>query len=209
LAGGCAFERVGAALEDDGGGAIVSDAVPEDGFEEAEVGSIVNAVLEGHIEGIVLALLSPDLSDIASPREESIAVLVEGDGHDPVSEEERILHSIPVVHINVNVQHSRVISQQLDDRQHNVIDVTKPTPFALCTKQNKTNGEANGSNQSLINFNGLININKRREEKRREEKREEKRREEKRREEKREEKRIEAKQVAPPKGDWGLGVLLA
>lgn len=41
--------------------------------------------------------------------EEVVAVLVEGDSHDPVCEVERLLNSIAVVNINVKVQHTWMI----------------------------------------------------------------------------------------------------
>ena len=48
-----AAERVGAALEDDRAGAVGLDAGADDVLEELDVGVVVDAVVEGHVEGVV------------------------------------------------------------------------------------------------------------------------------------------------------------
>ena len=40
-------------------------------------------------------------------------VLVEGDGHDPVGGEERLLHPVAVVDVDVDVQHARMMLEEL------------------------------------------------------------------------------------------------
>jgi len=52
-------------------------------------------------------------------------VLVEGHGHDTVSGEECLLHAVPMVYVDVNVQHAVVVLEQLQDGQHNVVDVAE------------------------------------------------------------------------------------
>ena len=42
-------------------------------------------------------------------REEVVAILVEGDSHDPVSQVERLLHAVTMMNVDINVQHTRVI----------------------------------------------------------------------------------------------------
>ena len=41
--------------------------------------------------------------------EEVVAIFMEGDGHDAVSEVERLLDTIAVVNVDVDVQHTRVV----------------------------------------------------------------------------------------------------
>lgn len=50
-----AAERVGAALQDDGGGAEAGDGGFNDGFEEGDVGLVVDPILERDVEGEVFA----------------------------------------------------------------------------------------------------------------------------------------------------------
>ena len=40
-------------------------------------------------------------------------VLVEGDGHDPVRGEERLLHPVAVMDVDVDIQHTRVMLEEL------------------------------------------------------------------------------------------------
>lgn len=47
------------------------------------------------------------------------------DGHDPIGEIKRFLHSITMMNIDVDIQHARVILQELQDAYHNVIYVAK------------------------------------------------------------------------------------
>ena len=66
-----------------------------------------------------------DAVQIARPREEVVPILVERHRHDPVGSQKRFLHSITMVDVNVNIQHPVVILQQLQNGQHNVIDITE------------------------------------------------------------------------------------
>ena len=43
----------------------------------------------------------------------------------PVCKVESFFHAIPMMNININVQDSRVVLQQLQNSQHQVIDITK------------------------------------------------------------------------------------
>ncbi len=52
-------------------------------------------------------------------------LLVKGDGHDSIREIEGLLDAIPMVDVNVDVQHSRMHLEQLQDANDNVIDVAE------------------------------------------------------------------------------------
>ena len=67
---------------------------------------------------------------ISSARE-VLAVLVEGDGHDPVRGVEGLLHAVPVVDVDVDVEHSLVVLQELEDGQHDVVDVAEARGLRL------------------------------------------------------------------------------
>ena len=66
---------------------------------------------------------------IAAPaaRVRPIAVLVERHRHHSIGRIERLLHAIAMEHIDVDIQHPRVITQQLQDREHCVVDVAVAT----------------------------------------------------------------------------------
>jgi hypothetical protein len=56
---------------------------------------------------------------------------VEGAGHDPISQVKSFLNAITMMNVNVYVQHSWMVFQQLQDRHHNVIDITEATGLKL------------------------------------------------------------------------------
>ena len=49
--------------------------------------------------------------------------------HDAVGEVERLLHAVPVVDVDVYVQHPVVQLQELQDGEHNVVDVAEAGSF--------------------------------------------------------------------------------
>ena len=51
-----------------------------------------------------------------------VSVLVEGDRHDSVCEVECLLHSVAVVDVDVDVQHSGVNLEELQDCDDDVVD---------------------------------------------------------------------------------------
>jgi hypothetical protein len=51
--------------------------------------------------------------------------------HDPVGEVEGLLDAVPVVDVDVDVQHARVHLEQLQDGQHDVVHVAEARGLAL------------------------------------------------------------------------------
>ena len=60
-----------------------------------------------------LKIVLTDLKKISGARKEVLPVLVEAESHDPVSEIESFLDTVAVVYININVENSRIVTQQL------------------------------------------------------------------------------------------------
>ena len=84
-----AAEGVGAALEDDGGGPVRGDARADDVLEEGDVHFVLDAIVQGDIEGVAGArgcrVRRPDRVEGTRAGEEVLAVvLVEGEGEDAV-----------------------------------------------------------------------------------------------------------------------------
>ena len=65
-----------------------------------------------------------------SPRE-VVLKFMEGAGHNPISQVESLLNSIPMMDINVNIEHPLVGLQQLQDGQHTIVDVAKTRSLGL------------------------------------------------------------------------------
>ena len=56
---------------------------------------------------------------------------MERDCHDPVCGVERLLDSVPMVDVNVNVQDSLVILEEFKDGKDDVVDIAEARCFAL------------------------------------------------------------------------------
>ena len=52
-------------------------------------------------------------------------------GHDAVGGVEGLLHAVAVVNVDVDVQHTLVVLEQLQDGQHDVVDITEAGSLAV------------------------------------------------------------------------------
>lgn len=159
--------QASARLSDEHKVSLQSANLGHDGFEELLVGLIVDAVVQGDVERVVLARQVPDV--LQMPRAwEIIPKLVEGHlrhspalsqpasrpgasrvqgcctnwrisppgasfthRHHAISGIERLLHAVPVVDVNVEVEHAAVVLEQLQDGQHDVVHVTESRRLGL------------------------------------------------------------------------------
>ncbi|GIX63441.1 thioredoxin, putative [Babesia caballi] len=119
-----ARQAVGAALEHDGARVVDLDALPDDDLEEVGEAVVVHAVVQRHVHAVVLARRDADVGHVARAREE-VAELVEADGHDAVRDVKGLLDAVAVVHVDVNVHDARVVLEQLQDAQHDVVEVAE------------------------------------------------------------------------------------
>lgn len=124
-------EAVGAELHDYCAWAVFLHDGVHDLDEEAVVGLVVDADAQGDVQGVVFSWALADGVAAAGSREEVIPVLMERHSHDPIRQEERLLHPIPMMHINIQIQHPRMEPQQLQYRQHNIIRIAEPTGLTL------------------------------------------------------------------------------
>ena len=56
---------------------------------------------------------------------------MEGDGHDPVGGVEGLLDAVPVVDVDVDVEDPLVVLEQLEDGQHDVVDVAETRGLSI------------------------------------------------------------------------------
>lgn len=82
-------------------------------LEHLEVGGVVDALLEGDVDGVVAAALGAQLIHVTRAGKEVVAVLVERHRHHPVRQVERLLDAVAMVDVDVNVEHSRVVLEEL------------------------------------------------------------------------------------------------
>ena len=131
-----AAEGVGAALEDDGGRVVRGDAGADDGFEERDVVGVFDAVVEGHVEGVVGARVErvggTGGGERAGAGEEVVfVVFVEGERHDAVAGPECLLDTVAVVDVDVDVEDPGVVAEELEDAEHDVVDVAEAGCFGF------------------------------------------------------------------------------
>ena len=67
---------------------------------------------ERNINGVEFALLGACLKHITGARKKVVAKLVEAGSHNTVSGVEGLLDTVAMVHVNVNVEHSRMVSTE-------------------------------------------------------------------------------------------------
>ncbi len=144
-----AGQRVGAALQGDGGRPVALVDGANDVLEEGLVLFVRDAVLQRHVDGVVgprvvLVLGAVVLEPARAGKELVRLVLVERDRHDAVGGEEGLLDAVAVMDVNINVQHARVDAQQLQDGEHNVVDVAEARrlgPFGVMQPAAPGNGD--------------------------------------------------------------------
>jgi hypothetical protein len=125
-----ARERVCPALEDDGARAVNLHDLPDDRLEDALLAHVVDAVVEGEVDGVVLPRARADVAERARPGEK-VAELVKRDAHDAVRREEGLLDAVAVVDVDVDLEHARVVLEELEDAEDDVIDVAEAGGFRL------------------------------------------------------------------------------
>mmetsp|Transcript_21402 Transcript_21402/g.36494 ORF Transcript_21402/g.36494 Transcript_21402/m.36494 type:complete len:229 (-) Transcript_21402:576-1262(-) len=118
-------QAVRAALQHDGPWLVGLHDLVHDGFEKKHIGLVVHAILQGYVHTVVLSRPHTDVSDVSTAWEKIVPMLVEGNRHHSICGEEGLLHPVPMVHININVEHSVVILEKLQDREHHVIHVAE------------------------------------------------------------------------------------
>lgn len=111
-------EAVCAALEHDRGRVEGLDGGLDHVLEEVRVAFVVDAVVERHVDCIVLARIvgvdGPRGLEGSRAREKYFSIVfVEGDAHDPVGAPERLFDSIAMMHVDVDIEHARVVAEEL------------------------------------------------------------------------------------------------
>lgn len=83
------------------------------------VALIVDPVPQWHVDRISFAFSNTIVPHLSRPREE-LPILVETTSHDSIRQVKRLLDSISVVHVNVDIEDSLMIPQELQDAENDV-----------------------------------------------------------------------------------------
>ena len=91
---------------------------------------IVHAIFQRHVYRVTFSFSVASI--ILCPCSwKEFAKFVEAASHNPIRRVERLLNTVTVVAIDVDIQDTRISSQKLQDTEDNVIDVAEPGCFAL------------------------------------------------------------------------------
>jgi hypothetical protein len=124
----------------------------DDGSEYRGIRFVVDAIFKGNVGGVtslmanrmvLLATADADVVEISCAWEETFSKFVEGDGHYAIGGikcpvislfiGKSLFNTITMVNVDVNIQNTTMIFQQLENCKDNVIHITKPRrSIALC-----------------------------------------------------------------------------
>lgn len=131
-----AAKGIGAALEDYSRRSVMLNAWPDNVAEEADIVVVFDAVVERDVERMMRAGVErverTGRGQRACAGEEAVfVVFVEGEGHDAVGGPEGLLDAVAVVDVDVDVQDARVVAQELQDGEDDVVDVAEARGFGF------------------------------------------------------------------------------
>ena len=91
---------------------------------------VCDPILQRDVDRVPLPL--PLANIVLRPRpREKVAMLVYAAGHDAVGSVEGLLNAIAVVAVDIDVEYPRICAQELEDAEHDVVDVAEPRRFSL------------------------------------------------------------------------------
>mmetsp|Transcript_21460 Transcript_21460/g.55233 ORF Transcript_21460/g.55233 Transcript_21460/m.55233 type:complete len:327 (-) Transcript_21460:288-1268(-) len=125
-----ARERVGTALQHHRVWLESVHDLLDHGLEDVLVRHVVDPVAQREVDRVVLPRARAHILHVARAGE-VLAKLVERARHHAVGGVEGLLHAVAVVDVDVDVQHARVVLEQLEDREHDVVHVAEAGRLAL------------------------------------------------------------------------------
>mmetsp|Transcript_37357 Transcript_37357/g.77510 ORF Transcript_37357/g.77510 Transcript_37357/m.77510 type:complete len:265 (+) Transcript_37357:434-1228(+) len=109
--------------------------------EDGTVRFVVHSIIQREINRIIFAVIVANVRDITSARK-ILSKLVERTRHDTVCAVESFFHSITMMNVDINVEHTLVLLQEFKNSQNAIVDVAKSTGFCLFGVM-KTSGPIN------------------------------------------------------------------
>ena len=99
-------------------------------LEHAPIRLVRDPVLQRNIHRKPPPLPPPPIQQLPRPGKE-LPKLMQRKRHDPISRIERLLDPVAVVAVDVDVEHARDAPEELEDAEHDVVDVAEARGFAL------------------------------------------------------------------------------
>jgi hypothetical protein len=123
-------QRISPTLKDNGSRLVHLYGLLDNRLEDTLEALIIHTIHEGEVERVVPALANTDVFD-ASGAGEVFTKLVEGDGHDAVGCVEGLFDTVTMVDIDINVKHTCMVLEQLENGEHDIVDVAKTGSLTL------------------------------------------------------------------------------
>mmetsp|Transcript_26272 Transcript_26272/g.36667 ORF Transcript_26272/g.36667 Transcript_26272/m.36667 type:complete len:200 (+) Transcript_26272:460-1059(+) len=117
-------ERISATLENHSAWLEGFHYLGHDRFENALIALIIDPVHKWEVDRVLLTLVHPNVLHSSGARE-ILPIFVKRGRHDSVRVVKSLFHPIPMVDVDVDVEHPRIVVEQLEDCQNNIIDVAK------------------------------------------------------------------------------------
>lgn len=114
-----ASQRVRAALQYHSRGLVVLHDRCDDRLKYALVALVGDAVPQGKIDRVILALAKASVAQLACTRKE-LAVFVKTTCHDTIRRVEGFLDTVAMMDVDVDVEHPGMIPKQLEDTKNDV-----------------------------------------------------------------------------------------
>ena len=118
-------QRVGPALQHDHIRTVGADHDVGYLLENIQIIGIIDALADRHVDAVEFPDPLACRLQLPCAWEEVFLVLVEAESHDSICMVECFFDSIAMVDIDVDVDHAGVDFEELQDADHNIIDVTK------------------------------------------------------------------------------------
>jgi small-conductance mechanosensitive channel len=91
----------------------------DDRLEDVFVRLVIDTVSKWEVDGVVFAWANSDVTEFPGPRE-VLAIFVERNGHHTVGGIERFFHTITVMNVNIDIEHSLLVAEELNDPKNDV-----------------------------------------------------------------------------------------
>jgi hypothetical protein len=114
-----AGETITTTLENDCLWLVILHDGLDDRLEDRVVCGVIDAIAQGEVDGIVLAVANADIAELAGARE-VFAILMERHCHDTIGRVEGLLDAIAVVDIDVDVKNALLEAQKLENGKYDV-----------------------------------------------------------------------------------------
>ena len=129
-------ERICTALEDNGSRLVNLYARSDDIFKELAVHFIFYTIVQGNVEGVVRARVggvrwAGGIQTTSAREKVLLIIFMKRDGQNTISRPKGLFYPVTVVNIDVYIEYTRMVEEQLENGENNIIDIAEARCFRL------------------------------------------------------------------------------